>query len=117
MDHLLGNALERRVALLFSAVVSAVLGAVNSNPSRERERGAVRLLSSWAGTALIAWLVWYSLPRAYLGLGWLLMALPLFEIGLRVRLGEVRAQSYLMAVAGLAALGVMNVIASILIGA
>ncbi|OGA42561.1 MAG: hypothetical protein A3G24_25130 [Betaproteobacteria bacterium RIFCSPLOWO2_12_FULL_62_13] len=75
----------------------------------EHERGAVRLLSSWAGTALVAWLVWYSLPRTYLGLGWLIMGVSLFEVGLRARLGEVRLQSYVMGVAGLAALAVVNV--------
>ena len=59
-------------------------------------------------SALLALVLGYELPREYLGAGWLVLAAPLFELGLRRSLEELRAQAYGIAALGLAAFLVVN---------
>lgn len=61
------------------------------------EQRGVRQLSSWAGTISLTALLWHVLPRDYLGLGWLVLALALLELGIRERPEELRLQAYVVA--------------------
>lgn len=76
---------------------------LSSDRLADPERENVRLVSSWAGTVLLAAVAWYVLPRAYVGLGWLALAVPLFEVGLGKGLVVLRAEAYTAAGLGLAA--------------
>jgi uncharacterized membrane protein len=58
------------------------------------------LIFSFAATALIGLVIWVEVPRDLRGTAWIVFAAVLFEIGLRKRLSEFRAQAYLLAAAG-----------------
>lgn len=61
-----------------------------------------------AAAALLALIVARETPHAYVGAGWLVLALVLFEIGVRTRLVEFRSHAYVIGAAGLAAMTVLN---------
>jgi hypothetical protein len=90
-------------AVVLAYCAAARVHALSPERLTDFERANMRLVNSWAGTVLLAAVVWHALPRAYLGLGWMALALPLFEAGLRKNLTELRAQAYAAAALGLAA--------------
>ncbi|MBI4639458.1 MAG: DUF2339 domain-containing protein, partial [Candidatus Tectomicrobia bacterium] len=77
------------------------------------ERGSFLLVPelgySYTASALLALILGVEMPREYLGIGWLGLALGLFEVGLRKRLEEFRLQSYGVAALSLGALLIVNV--------
>jgi uncharacterized membrane protein len=50
---------------------------------------------TWAASALVAMVAWYELRPASVALGWALLALVLFEVGIKWRLQALRLQAYL----------------------
>lgn len=64
------------------------------------ERTLLRRFGSWAATGALVALAWRLLPDAYLGLGWMAVALLLLEFGLRQIPEDFRRQSYLVGGAG-----------------
>ena len=98
------------VSALFSYV--GVLCALRSAADRfeEWERTALRRFGSWAATIALVGLAWRMLPGDYLGLGWLVAALLLLELGLRSVPPEFRVQSYSVAVLGAARVLLFNLI-------
>jgi uncharacterized membrane protein len=96
------------ISLSVGAVLSylAALCGLRSAADRldEWERTGLRRVGSWAATAGLVALAWRVLPGDYLGLGWMALALPIFELGLRGLPEDLRVQSYV--VAGLGALRV-----------
>lgn len=92
------------VALLSAAVLmyAAVLCALRSAADRlsDDEREALRSVASWASSAALMALVWRILPGEYLGLGWMALALPVLELGLRRWPPDFRMQAYVIAAVG-----------------
>ena len=88
------------ISLLFGAILSyaGILAALRSADDRlnEWERSGIELCASWAVTALLMMAVWRGLPAAYAGVGWLALALLLFEAGLREVPSSFRRQAYLV---------------------
>ncbi len=97
------------IALSASALAAylGVWSALRSADDRfgESERNWLRTSASWAVSALLATLVWRIVPADYLGLGWLVLALALLELGLRELPPEFKSQSF--AVFALGACGVL----------
>ncbi len=66
---------------------------------------------TYVATALVIIVLGHEVPPEYVGLSWLLLALPLFETGLRSKLAELRYQAY-----GAAALGCAWLVSSHVFG-
>lgn len=102
------------IGLSISALLcyNAVLSALRSAPDRlgEQERHWLRAAASWSVTALIAAIAWRVLPEQYLGLGWMILALPVLELGLRALPSEFRMQAYALSALGAAAVLFTNII-------
>jgi hypothetical protein len=77
---------------------------------REDERGWLRRVASWSVTALLALIAVRVLPAEYLGLGWLVLAVALLELGLRGVPADFRTQAYALAGLGAFAVAIANVI-------
>jgi uncharacterized membrane protein len=92
------------ISLAGAAISSyaGVLCALRSAADRlnDRERVWLRLAGSWAATAALVALVWRAVPSQYVGLGWLALALPILELGLRRLPDEFEAQSVVVTVLG-----------------
>lgn len=61
------------------------------------------------GAALLAVVVGYETPHAYVGAAWVALALALFEVAARTRLGEIRMQAWAIGAVGLLAMVFVNV--------
>jgi hypothetical protein len=92
------------ISLVVAATLSyaAVLSVLWSAEDRflEAERQALRLAASLAATLAMAAIVWWVLPGDYLGLGWMVSAMVLLELGLRGLPAEFRRQAYAVAAGG-----------------
>jgi hypothetical protein len=101
------------IALLFAALLmyAAVLCALRSAGDRlgDDEREALRSAASWVSTAALMTLAWRMLPGDYLGLGWMLLALPVLELGLRRWPPDFRMQAYVIATVGAVRVLLFNV--------
>jgi len=64
---------------------------------------------SAAGTVLLVVVLGYEVPLAYRAIGWLLLATPLLELGLRKPFEDFRFQSYVLAFIVLMAFIVINI--------
>lgn len=95
------------VALLMAAVFYLNRGLIW--PERESLLLFPEVGYSYTASALLALILGFEVPREYLGLGWLVLALPLFELGLWKRLREFRFQSYGVATLSLGTFLVVNV--------
>jgi hypothetical protein len=95
-------------ALLTAAAL--YLNRLSLSPTRKSK---LELYEQWwhstAGVGLLVFVLVYEVPIQYLGTGLLLLATPLFELGLRERFNEFRLQSYAVAVIGLATLSAVNI--------
>lgn len=93
------------LAVLTAAVLYLNRGLVRPDPSPLLllERGY-----SYVASALLALVLAVEVPLEHLGLGWLVLALPLFELGFRQRLAEFRLQSYGIGTLGFAVLIAVN---------
>jgi len=83
------------IALLTAAVFylnRGLVKPVTQSPLLFPER-----VYSYTASALLVLIVGFEIARAYLGLAWLALSVPLFEFGLRKRLEEFRFQSYAVA--------------------
>ena len=76
----------------------------------EPEQRWVRYAASWTGTLCLAVVLWNWLPQARLGIGWLVLAFALFQVGFWVRLPEFRWQAYSLAVASWLVLETVNLV-------
>ncbi len=93
------------------ALLTATVFYVNRGLIRPDSRSLLLLPEagySYAASALLALILGFEMPRQYLGLGWLVLALPLFELGLRKRLEEFRWQSYALSALGSGMLLIVN---------
>lgn len=99
------------ISLSIAAVLSylAALCGLRSSADRldEWERTGLRRVGSWAATSGLLALAWRAAPGDYLGIAWMLLALPILELGLRGLPEDLRVQAYV--VAGLGALRVFLV--------
>ena len=93
-------------ALLTAAVFYLNRGFIR--PGKESPLLIPELAYSYVASALFALILGFEIPRGYLGLGWLALAVPLFELGLRKRLEEFRFQSYAVATLSLEMLLFVN---------
>lgn len=91
-------ALISAAALMYAAVLCALRSAADRLNADERR--ALRGAASWITTAVLAALVWRMSPGEYLGLGWMALALPLLELGLRDLPPDFRTQAYAVAAVG-----------------
>ena len=102
--------------LLFAALVNyyAVARMLLIRPEQftEVERLAIRRTTSVAAVSCLAVLEWMLLPVEYLGLGWLVLAAPHFEFGLRRRLNEFRYEAYAVGLLALYAARAVHLAAS-----
>jgi hypothetical protein len=96
------------MALLTASVFYLNRGLIR--PERESPLLFPELGYSYSASTLLAVIIGFEISRDYLGLGWLMLAFPLFEVGLRRRLEEFRLQSYGVAALGLAALLIVNIL-------
>jgi hypothetical protein len=76
----------------------------------EGEKRGVRDAASWAGTFFAAAVLWKWLPEAWVGAGWLALAVALFEIGLALGVASFRRQAAAAGALGYGALLWINVI-------
>ncbi len=74
----------------------------------EEEQRGVRDAASWAGTFFVAAVLWKWLPEAWLGAGWLALAVALFEVGLLLRVASFRRQAAAAGALGYGALVWIN---------
>jgi hypothetical protein len=72
----------------------------------------LRVLSLWAGTALLAVLAWLDISQAWVAPAWVAFAITLALIARRIRLPHFSYQEHLLAVAAVAQLVVINMNAS-----
>ena len=81
---------------------AAVLCALRSRADRlsDDERQALRSVASWVSSVALMALVWRILPGDYLGPGWMVLALPVLELGLRRWPPDFRTQAYVIAAVG-----------------
>ena len=104
LDVLAGTAQPMRypwISLTGTAVLTYAAALCGLRSSEDRlqlwERKGLRRAGTWAATVVLLALAWRILPGEYLGLAWMLMALPLLELGLRDLPSEFRVQSYVVA--------------------
>jgi len=102
------------ISLAGAATLSyaGVLCALRSAADRlsDLERVWLRRAGSWAATAALVVLVWRVAPSQYVGLGWLALAIPILELGLRRVPDEFEKQSIVVAVLGAIHVLLMNVL-------
>ena len=110
-----GNAVSRATpslsisaAILYAGVGAALKSAVDR--MGDMERLWVRTVGSWSVTVLLAGIAWKLVPEQYLGLAWMLIALPLLELGLRDLPRNFRVQSYVLGLLGAALVLFENII-------
>ena len=96
--------LSATAAIGYAAVLSVLWSAQDRFVETERE--ALRLAASLAATLAMAAIAWRVLPGEYLGLGWMVLAMVLLELGLRGLPVEFCRQAY--AVAALGAVRVLH---------
>ena len=101
-------ALLSAAVLMYAAVLCALRSAENRFDHEERE--SLKLIASWISTAALMALVWRVTPGDYLGLGWMLLSLPILELGLRKLPAEFRIQAYLVAAVGAGRVLLFNVL-------
>ena len=93
-------------ALVIGAAVAYafVQSALRSNPDRflDEERRVLPIAASIAASLALGALVWKLVPGDYLGIGWLALALIVFEAGLLDQPREFRWQAWLIAIFGMA---------------
>ena len=91
---------------------AGVLCALRSAADRleEWERVWLRRAGSWATTAALVALVWRVAPTEYVGLGWLALALPILELGLRRAPDEFERQSLVVTSLGAIYVLLINVL-------
>jgi len=92
------------ISLSVASVLSylAALCGLRSPANRleDWERTSLRRAGSWAATAALMALAWRVAPSDYLGLAWMLVALPILELGLRGIPEDMRLQAYVAASLG-----------------
>ncbi|MGE5192178.1 MAG: DUF2339 domain-containing protein [Deltaproteobacteria bacterium] len=66
------------------------------------------LLYGYAGSAILAAVIFYEMSETHRGAAWLGLGLVLFEVGYRLKLIDFRAQAYVIAGAGLYTLETLN---------
>lgn len=96
------------------ALLTALVFYVNRSlirPTQATPLLAGELGYSYVASGLVALALGVDLPRDYLGVGWLLLAYPLFQLGLRRGLSEFRFQAY-----GIGVLGVGTLLSDDLLG-
>jgi len=83
--------------LITMSIVAALLYLFSRWSSAPRWMKAGRLpeVYTWAASALVALVGWYELRPASVALGWALLALALFEVGMKWRWRPLRLQAYL----------------------
>ena len=91
---------------------AAALTALRSSPDRFAgdERSAVRTTMSWALTVAMVALIWKVTPGAYLGIGWIALAIPALELGIRGVPSDLRESAYVVAGLGAARVLFFNAI-------
>ncbi len=78
--------------------------------SKSGSAPALRRFGSWTATLALVALAWRVLPGDYLGLGWIVAALLLLELGLRGVPDDFRVQAYAVAALGGARVLLFNLI-------
>ena len=104
--------------LITVSIVVAVMYAMSRwvrIPGSLRERD-VHHLYSWAGSLLVAWLLWSELQPLSVALGLAVFGLVLFEWGLLRRIRQLRLQAYLALTAAFARIFFINLTAARLPG-
>lgn len=96
------------VALLTAALLYLNRGLFH--PDREPRLLAPEKLYSFAAAAILLGVLAAELPQEYLGIGWLILAAPLFELGLHRRFAELRFQAYGVGILALAFLAGINIL-------
>ena len=91
-------ALGCAAAVTYAATLLALLSAADR--FGETERARLQGTASWLTTAALATLVWRMLPAQFVGVGWLVLAIPALELGIRGLPAGFRKQSYLLASMG-----------------
>jgi hypothetical protein len=79
------------------AVLTAALLYLNRglfHPDREPRLLVPENGYSFAATGILLAVLAAELPQEYLGIGWLILAVPLFELGMHRRFAELRFQAY-----------------------
>ena len=94
--------------LAYAGAISAALSPADRFV--EGEAAALRLAGSLAATALLAALMWQTLPAQYHGLGWMALAVLLLELGMRGLPVELRRISYALAASGAALVFYQNLL-------
>jgi hypothetical protein len=99
------------LACTAAVTYGATLVALRSAANRfgDTERAWLQGTASWLTSAALATLMWRMLPGQYLGLGWLALAVPILELGVRGLPSGFRMQSYLLAGMGAAYVMATNV--------
>jgi len=92
------------ISLSVASLISylGVLCGLRSAADRldEWEREGLRRVGSWAATLGMLALAWRVLPSDYLGFGWMVLSLPLLELGLRQIPEDFRVQAYAVGILG-----------------
>jgi uncharacterized membrane protein len=95
---------HRWMSLAGAAILSyaGVMCALRSAEDRLKdwERTLLRVAGSWTTTIVLVGLILRTASTQYVGLGWLSLAIPILELGLRGLPAEFRKQSYLVTIAG-----------------
>ena len=95
---------EPRLSVAIGAALTfaGALCATRSNPDRfvPDEQIGLRSTASLFFTGLAAALVWLMVPREFLGLGWMALAVVILELGIRNLPPELLRQAYFIALLG-----------------
>jgi len=94
-----------------AALLTAVVLSINRScirPSKKPLLLLPELAYSYGACALLVLVLGFEIRPTYVGIGWLVLAFPLFEIGLRKELAEFRYQAYAVAALGFAAVVMLN---------
>jgi uncharacterized membrane protein len=84
------------IALVTGAVAGYALALGEDRAGND----AARFAGSFVAAGMLAGLVGRLLPQQYLGLGWMALAIPLLELGIRGLPRDLRRQSYALAAFG-----------------
>lgn len=96
------------VALLTAALLYLNRGLFH--PDREPRLLAPEKGYSFAAAGVLLVVLAAELPQEYLGIGWLILAMPLFELGLHRRFAELRFQAYEVSILAFAFLAGINIL-------
>lgn len=96
------------VALLTAALLYLNRGLFH--PDREPRLLLPENIYSFAATGVLLAVLEAELPLEYLGVGWLILSAPLFELGLHRRFAELRFQAYGVAILAFAVLAGINIL-------